>query len=110
MLFTKTIITMARLGIFGIFDFGFNRKCMVLDSRFYVSTEKDANVVVKANNFVDGALFVDITADAEVEQIANKQYYDKDALKRHTIMKKAKLGISAGIIVATVITLILLLF
>ncbi len=98
------------VSFFGIFDFGYNRKCLVYDSRFYVSTEQDATVIVKRQNYVDGNLFVDIQSDAEIEQIANKQYCDKDAKKKHSIMTKSKIGIAVGILVTTVVLLAVFLF
>ena len=96
------------ISLFGIFEGRQNGKCLVLDAKFNISTEQDTNVIIRRNDFVDGEKLVSIETEAEVEEISNIQYYDKEARKKHAKMKKIKIA-TAVITVALIVILVVAL-
>lgn len=96
------------VSVFGIFDMRQNKKCLVLDAKFIVSTEKDTNVKITRQNFEDKEKLINIETDAEVEEVTNVQYYDKEARKKQLKMRKVKIA-TAAISLALIVLLIVLL-
>ena len=96
------------ISIFGIFDTKHNKKCLVLYASFNISAEKDSKIVISRQDFEDGAKFVNVDTDAQIEEISNVQYYDQVAKKRHSKMKLIKFGIIALSVVLTAVLVILL--
>lgn len=87
------------VSIFGIFDEKPNKKFVVLDSSFRVSSDKDTSVCIKRLNFQDQGKLVSVETDATVEEFTNVQFYDKEAKKKHGKMKKAKIGFTFAVII-----------
>ena len=96
------------LSVFGIFDIKQDKKCLVTDCRFSVDLKEDTKVVIKRVNYVDGGEYVAFEPAEKVNIIANKQYIDKEAQKKHKKMKKVKTGLFIGAVVVTILLLILL--
>lgn len=96
------------ISIFGIFDARQNKKCLVLDAKFMISTETDAKAKIVRQNFEDNAKLINIETESEVEEITNVQYYDKQAKQKDSKMKKAKIAIAIGLLVAIVLLVVFL--
>lgn len=96
------------ISVFGIFDGGLNKRCLVADCRLVISCERDTNVIIKGQSFVDGEKLVQVETEAEVVEVANKQYCDKDAQKKHSKMKKIKLLTVFVCVILTVVLIVLL--
>lgn len=96
------------VSIFGIFDIKQDKKCLVLDAKFSVTTQNDSKVIVKRQNFEDNGKLVSIETEAQVEEFSNVQYHDKEARKKHKKMKKFKI-ITTIVSMIIIITLIVIL-
>ncbi|MBR2909835.1 MAG: hypothetical protein IKC11_05820 [Clostridia bacterium] len=96
------------VSVFGIFDIKQDKKMLVADCSFTVDVTGDTKVVLKRENFVDQGKFLKIETSSTIEEKSNIQYIDKEALKRHKKMKKAKIGIFAGVVVLAILLVILL--
>lgn len=96
------------VSILGIFDMWHGSKFLVIDSRFNISTTKDAKVIMRRQNFVDGGKYVLFEGDANVEEICNIQFQDKLAKKRHSKMKKIKLALTAVVVITAVVLIAVL--
>ena len=95
------------ISLFGMFDMRHGRFA-VWDARLKISTDKDAKVVLKREDFNDGAKLVSIESDCVVEEISNIQYYDKDAKLRNAKMKKFKIWTTVVSIMAIILLIIIL--
>ena len=89
------------VSVFGLFDIKHDKKCVVYDGRFNLPIDGDTNIVIKRQDFEDGGKLATIETTAQVEEVSNIQFYDKEARKRHRIMKKFKIA-------ATIISLALI--
>lgn len=96
------------VSIFGIFDIYQNTRFLVVDCRFKLAINGDTNVELQIQNFEDGGKLLEVVSDNNVEILENKQFYDKEAQKRHKIMKKAKIGIVFGVIL--LVSILMLIF
>lgn len=96
------------VSVFGLFDIKQDKKCVVYDGRFTLTFDGDINVVIKRQDFVDGGKLASLETSAQVEELTNVQYYDKEARKRHRKMKKFKIAATI-ITIALVATLIVFL-
>jgi len=96
------------ISVFGLFDVRADKKCLVLDGSFNISTEQDTKVIFRRLDFEEGARFVEVETSSEVEELSNTQYYDKEAKARHKKMKKFKIATTI-IFLALIITLIVVL-
>ena len=94
------------ISLFGLFDTSFNKKCLVQDVRFTISTMQDTRAVIRRQNFVDGGAMVNVETSAAIGMITNQQYYDKAAKKKHSIMNKAKIALAAVVVLAVTLLLI----
>ena len=81
------------ISCFGLLDFGLNNKCLVQDARFSLACKQDVQAVIRRQNFEDGGAMVKIETTAQVTEKVNRQYYDKDAKRKHNMFKKVKLGV-----------------
>jgi len=81
------------ISCFGLLDFGLNNKCLVQDARFSLACKQDVQAVIRRQNFEDGGAMVKIETTAQVTETVNRQYYDKDAKRKHNMFKKVKLGV-----------------
>lgn len=95
------------ISCFGLLDFGLNNKCLVQDARFTLTTKQDVQAVIRRQNFEDGGVMVKIETEAQVTETVNRQYYDKEAKRRHNMFKKVKLG--AGIVAAIALAILFVL-
>ena len=91
------------VSLFGLFDARHSKKCLVLDGRFNLNIEKDTKIVFRRKDFEDGGQFVSLETDANVEEISNIQYYDKEAKKKHAIMNKVKIGATIGVFLLAIL-------
>ena len=96
------------ISIFGLFDVRGDKKCIVIDGRFMISTEQDTKAIIRRQDFEDGGKVVEIETSSKVEEIKNIQFYDKEAKARQNKMKKFKIATTI-ISLALIITLIVLL-
>ena len=96
------------VSIFGIFDIRQNTKFLVIDCVFKLHITEDTTATLKILNFQDGGKFLEIQSNADVEEISNKYYFDKEAKQKHRKMKKAKIGvlITSAILIAVLVMLI----
>ena len=95
------------ISIFGIFDVRQNKRFLVVDCRFNITLSQDTNVVLNILKFEDNGKLLEVETDAQVEQLTNIQYFDTEAKAKHKKMKKAKLLLTFGIILAGAIAGIL---
>jgi len=96
------------ISIFGIFDARQDKKCLVVDARLTISTEQDAKVILRRQDFEDGGKVMEIETSSQFEETKNIQYYDKEAKARHKKMKKFKIAttiISLALIIVLIIVL-----
>lgn len=95
------------VSFFGLFDIRQNKRFLVLDSRFTIEITKDTKAVIQRQDFEDGGKLLTVETDSKVEEFSNIQYYDKEARKKHSKMKKFKIGaiIVAIALVALVVVL-----
>ena len=94
------------ISLFGLFDTGLNKKCLVQDVRFTIATTEDTQAIIRRQNFVDGGIMVNVETPAAIGMIANRQYYDKEARKKHRLMKKVKFALTAVAVVVAAILII----
>ena len=95
------------ISIFGIFDMRQDPRCLVIDSRITIQTEKDRKVTLKALNFEDGGKIIEIECNEKVNEISNIQYFDKEAQKKRKKLKKAKILLCFAIVAIVAIIIIL---
>ena len=96
------------ISIFGIFDERQNKKCLVIDAKFTITTTQDTQVVISKQDFVDGGKLVSIDTASQTNEISNIQYYDKEARKKHSKMKKFKILTTILIVILLVVLIIVL--
>lgn len=96
------------VSVFGLFDIRQNKKCLVLYSRFTISTENDTEAIIKRQDFEDEGKLVEVETSSKVEEISNVQYYDKEARKRHAKMKKFKIITTIASLVLIVVLAVIL--
>ncbi len=80
------------VSVFGIFDVKPDKKFVVVEYKSIVDVKTDSNITLKIQRFEDGGKFLELETENEVEEISNKQYYDRDARKKHKKMNKIKVG------------------
>ena len=96
------------ISIFGLFDVRGDKKCLVIDARFTISTEQDTKAILRRQDFEDGARVVEIESSSQIEETKNIQFYDKEAKARQKKMKKFKIATTI-ISLALIVTLIVVL-
>ena len=96
------------ISIFGLFDVRGDKKCLVIDGRFIISTEQDSKATLRRQDFEDGGKVVAVETSSQFEEIKNIQYYDKVAKARQKKMKKFKIATTI-ISLALIVTLIVVL-
>lgn len=96
------------ISVFGLFDIRSDKKCVVIDGRFSISTEQDTKAVIRRLDFEDRGKVVAIETSAQFEETKNIQYYDKEAKARSNKMQKFKIAATI-IVMALIITLVVVL-
>ena len=79
------------VSIFGLFDVRQNKRCYVFDCKFNINVETDTELTLAVQTFKDGSKFAELTTDAELTELSNIQFFDKEAQKRQKKMKKFKI-------------------
>ena len=92
------------ISIFGIFDVKPDKKFVVVEYKSIVDVKTDSTITLNVQRFEDGGRILELETENEVEEVANKQYYDRDAIKKHKKMNKIK--IAAFVAVAAIVAVL----
>lgn len=87
------------ISVFGLFDFGTNKKCLVMKSRIKIKAYESAEIIVKINSHTKSDRAVEIESQGEYEELENDQYIDEVARRRVKIMRLIKILIWIGLII-----------
>ena len=94
------------IGVFGIFDFLYDKNCAVLDCKFVVDTTEQTNLEIAFNSLIDKGRAVEIESDTNVTEIKNMYYVDQKAKKRRKIAIITRIVLLIAIVVTCVFVFI----
>lgn len=87
------------ISVFGLFDFGTNKKCLVMKSRVNIEAYDSAEIIVKINSHTKLDRVLEIESEGGYEELENEQYIDVVARRRVKIMRVIKVFIWIGLII-----------
>lgn len=96
------------ISFFGLFDVRVDKKFLVVEYKAVLDITKDTNISINVADFENGGKFVDLVTEAPMEVVANKQYFDKEAKKKHAKMKKAKWAVFIACAAITTVLILVL--
>ena len=79
------------VSIFGIFNVGYDRKCVSINCKFNVKLNDVNNIIIKFNNSTTEQKAVEMQSDCEVVEINNSFVIDKKVKKRLKFLRIMKI-------------------
>ena len=90
------------ISLFGIFDPGYDKKCVVMDCKFNLEVKEKTKAVIVINGVVNNGKAVTIQSDAGVVEDKNIYFVDNKAKKKRKVAKWTRFVLMVIIVIALV--------
>jgi len=93
------------ISLFGILDVGYDKNCVVIDSKFTIDVKDKSKTVFIVEKLVDSGKVMTVQSDTNVNEEKNIYYVDNKAKKKRKIAIATRIVLLVALVVTAVILL-----
>lgn len=95
------------ISLFGIFDRRLDKRCVIIDAEYNVNVNENSQIEFMLD-YTKPESVLKVQSNAEIEQVKNVSYVDKNLKKRLKILRLTKIFTAIGVVILVGVLVIVL--